>query len=175
MLGEEGFTLLDGLEETATPAELKVLEQAQVLRRVWQRHSVRVDPTQPPTGTTIRLKTKAELAADTDRSESPYEREARYRSKQDHSWKGYLVHWSETCGEDAPHLITHSKTTPSPVHEGNCTESIHHALAEKDLQPDEHLVGTAYISVEQLVESQAQHNVTLVGPPRLFGRFCRRQ
>jgi transposase len=76
-----------------------------------------------------------------------------------------MVHWSETCDADKPHLITHTKTTAAHIHEANCTASIHQGLAIKKLPPNEHLVDTAYLSVEQLVESQTDHAITLVGPP----------
>ena len=40
-VGEDGFALLDRLDEPATPEELRRLPQVEVLRRVWARHFVR--------------------------------------------------------------------------------------------------------------------------------------
>jgi transposase len=164
-VGENGFALLDWLAAPGTPFELATLKPVEVLRRVWQRHFIiHEDPTPPATNPSLRLKTKEELADDTDRMESPYEMEARFRSKNDHHWKGYLVHWSETCDADTPHLITHAKTTLANVHESSCTEAIHQEMAEKNVLPNEHLVDTAYIDAQLLVQSQSDHQVTLVGP-----------
>ena len=44
------------------------------------------------------------------------------------------------------------------------TGLIHQSLAAKDLLPDEHLVDTAYISVDHLLTSQHDHNIDLIGP-----------
>ena len=82
--------------------------------------------------------------------ESPYDPEARYRSKSGMYWTGYMVHISETCDEDNVHLITHVHTTPADVHEAMCTESIHKALVDKGLPPREHLVDAGYVSAELL-------------------------
>ena len=77
-----------------------------------------------------------------------------------------MVHVSKTCEPTAPHLLTHIHTTASTVHEAQCTVPIQQALVEKTLPPSEHLVDAAYISAELLVESQAQHGITLRGPTR---------
>jgi transposase len=79
-------------------------------------------------------------------------------------WTGYLVHVSETCDEDDVHLITHVHTTTADVHEAMCTETIHRALAEKGLPPNEHRVDAGYVSADLLVHSQAQYPIDLVGP-----------
>ena len=49
--------------------------------------------------------------------ESPYDEEARFRSKGTTHWTGYMVHLSESCDTDLPHLITHVMTTTAAVHE----------------------------------------------------------
>lgn len=48
---------------------------------------------------------------------TPYDPEAHYAKKRSTSWVGYKVHLTETCDDDAPHLITHVQTSlaPSPV------------------------------------------------------------
>ena len=62
-----------------------------------------------------------------------------------------IVHLTETCEDDAVHLITHAMTTVATVHEARCTEAIHAALAGKGLVPAEHLVDAAYVDAELLV------------------------
>ena len=83
--------------------------------------------------------------------ESPYDPQARYRTRSGTSWIGYIVHLSETCEDDAVHLITHAMTTVAAVHEARCTAAIHEALAGKGLVPGEHLVDAAYVDAELLV------------------------
>lgn len=77
-----------------------------------------------------------------------------------------MVHFSETCDDDTPHLITHVHTTAATVHEAQCTAVIHQGLVEKKLPPDERLVDSAYVDAELLVRSQREHSINLVGPTR---------
>src|SRR3954471_972669 len=86
-----------------------------------------------------------------DRIESPYDTDARFRSKAGMSWTGYMVHLTETCDEDAPRLVVHTDTTPANVHEAVRTAPIHEALAGKGLAPCEHLVASAYCSLKRHV------------------------
>ncbi len=74
---------------------------------------------------------------------------------------------SETCDTDMVHLITHVETTQATVHESQRTETIHQALADKELPPQQHLVDSAYIDAEVLISSQKQFGIALVGPGRV--------
>lgn len=137
-----------------------------MLRRVWARHFAR-DDTSPPSCGGVRLRPKEELPAAASGIESPYDPEARYRTRSGVAWAGYIVHLSETCEDDTAHLLTHVMTTTATVHEARCTASIHAALAAKGLPPGEHLVDAAYVDAELLVRSREDHGVDLVGPPRV--------
>jgi transposase len=95
---------------------------------------------------------------------SPDDIEARNRSKRQTNWSGYAVHLTETCAPDTPHLITNVETTPATSADVEVTDTIHQSLAAKDLLPEEHLVDTAYVSVDRLLTSQRDHNVDLIGP-----------
>jgi hypothetical protein len=97
---------------------------------------------------------------------SPYEVDARYRHKRDTQWSGSMVHVSETCAPDTPHLLPHVETTRASVHEAMCTDDLHAALGEKALAPEDHLVDAAYISAELLVHSREDHGMALRGPAR---------
>src|SRR3712207_2384448 len=92
-----------------------------------------------------------------DRVESPYDIEARFRSKAGKSWTGYMVHLTETCDADAPHLIVNADTTQANVHEAPRTAPIHDALAAKGLAPSEHLVDSAYVSAAQFIAARERH------------------
>ena len=76
----------------------------------------------------------------------------------------YKVHFTETCDDDAPHLITHVQTTPAPVPDDQVLETIHQDLARQQLLPDIHLVDMGYTDAEGLVSSQQMYGITLLGP-----------
>lgn len=96
--------------------------------------------------------------------ESPYETEARYGTKRDQSWTGYKVHVSESCDDDGPHLLTHVETTAAPATDVEQLAAIHQGLAESDLLPTEHLVDAGYVRAPNLVDSQLDHQIELIGP-----------
>jgi hypothetical protein len=71
---------------------------------------------------------------------SPYDHSAHYGHKRDLAWFGYKVHFSETCDEEQPHLITHVETTDATTTDMQQTEAIHLALQKRELLPREHLL-----------------------------------
>ncbi len=170
-VGIDGYWLLDALTEKSTPVEAAALPAVAVLRRVWARHFERDEAGRNGGGRNgevppmVRLR-PVEGRGPGDRIESPYDADARYRSKSGMSWMGYMVHLTETCDKGAPHLVLHADTTPANVHEAMRVEAIHAALAAKGLTPSEHLVDSAYISAEHLVRAREQHGIDLVGPGR---------
>jgi transposase len=101
-----------------------------------------------------------------DRVESPYDTDARFRTKGGTCWTGYMVHLTESCDAGAPRLVLHADTTPANVHEAPRTAPIHDALAAKGLAPSEHLVDSAYVSAEHLIAARERHGIDLVGPGR---------
>jgi transposase len=102
---------------------------------------------------------------------SPYDVEARYGKKQTTSWVGYKVHVTETCEDDAPHLITHVETTAGPASDGAATPHIHQALECQGLLPTTHIVDMGDLDAELLVTSQREYSVDLLGPmPRPYAR-----
>jgi transposase len=163
-VGEDGFTLLDRLDEATTPEGLRRLPTVEVLRRVWARHFVREGGASPGGG--VQLRAKGDPPPATEPVESPYDPQARFRTRSGTSWTGYVVHLSETCEDDAVHLITHAMTTTATVHEARCTAAIHRALLAKGLAPGEHLVDAAYVDAELLVRGREELGIDLVGPPR---------
>lgn len=95
---------------------------------------------------------------------SPYDTHARTGNKRDKRWVGYKVHVTETCDEDAPHLITHVETTSATATDEAALEPIHQALQQRELLPAEHLVDAGYVDGARLVASKEQYQVRLVGP-----------
>jgi hypothetical protein len=97
---------------------------------------------------------------------SPYDLDARYGKKNSTLWVGYKVHFTQTCDEDAPQLITHVETTRAGINDVRTLPSIHVGLAQKGLLPDEHLVDAGYVGAENLIESRATYDLDLIGPLR---------
>lgn len=159
-VGQDGYLLLHLLETKEAPARLTDLPRAQLLRRVWDRH---YRPGEDEKAVFIPAK---EIGSDSEVMDSPYDPEARFRTRFDTCWTGYMVHVTETCDEDRPHLITHVETTPATVHEARCTENIHQALDDKGLPPERHLADAAYVDAGILLSSKENHDIQLIGPAR---------
>lgn len=165
-IGDDGYRLLAMLDAPGAPPGLASLPAIEALRTVWRRHfEMSSDPDAPPGSGRARLRPVSGRGSE-DRLESPYDTDARYRSKNGKGWTGYMVHLSETCDDDTPHLIVHADTTAANVHEAMRTASIHAALAAKQTAPAIHLVDSAYISAAHLVAARETFAIDLVGPPR---------
>ena len=80
------------------------------------------------------------------------------------AWIGYKVHMTETCDADTPHVITHVATTLVTTPDDKMLDTIHAALAEHTLLPQEHLVDCGDTDSEILVGSERESGVTIVGP-----------
>ncbi len=164
-VGADGFMILELLKEPDAPPQSDQLQSIQALQLVLERHYERIEDESQLTQ--VRFKANRELPPAAEGIESPYDLDARFRSRHETTWTGYQVHLSETCEDDEVHLITHVETTEATVHESQKTETIHQALVDKDLPPNQHLVDSAYIDAELLISSREDFDITLVGPGRL--------
>src|SRR3954454_6530086 len=158
-IGADGFLLLDALDATCAPAVAREVPMVATLRTVWRTHYSRNDGQ-------LRWKDPKELPATVQRVQSPYDPEAHYSAKRGFEWVGYKVHLTETCDEDAVHLITHVETCLSTQPDMTNTAGIHKRLAAKELLPAEHFVDSAYVDAGLLIESQRDYGVSLEGPVR---------
>jgi transposase len=147
LVGADGYYLLALLEAAEAPAGLKDLPAVQTLRQVWQRH-FQHKVNEESGMTEVQLTPKQELPPAAEAIESPYDTEARFRSRYAFSWTGYMVHFSESCDEETPHLITHVHTTQATVHEVQCTQTIQQELVAKELAPAQQLVDSAYVDAK---------------------------
>src|SRR5258708_606268 len=86
--------------------------------------------------------------------------------KRETRWTGYKVHITETCEEDAPHLITHVATTAATTTDEAMTETIHTELSRASLTPRQHLLDTGSITAPILVSSRQQYGIEVIGPAR---------
>lgn len=157
-IGNDGRRLLTQLYNPATPPELVRRPAVQILRQVWIQQFYAVIPDQP-----MRTRAPADLPPSSGVICSPYDPDARFRIKRQTEWRGYTVHLTETCDDDAPHLITNVETTPATTADNLMTSTIHDHLAARHLLPAEHLVDAGYVTADHLVTSQ-EHDITLLGP-----------
>lgn len=157
IVGTDGMDLFTALLSPDTPSSLRELPAVETLRRVWLQQYVVIDEQ-------IRLREAPEMPPIAEQIESPYEREARFASKGDHSWVGYKVHLTETCDEEFPFLLTQVETTRAPAPDVEQLSAIQADLANKDLLPRQHLVDSGYVRARNLVASRTVHQIDLMGP-----------
>ena len=156
-VGADGMRLLEAIAGPAAPPTLRLLPEVEVLRRTWVQQYVTL-------AGVLRLREPKNMPPASAQVESPYEPEARYGTKRDRSWIGYKVHVSESCDDDRPHLLTHVETTVAPASDVEQLAAVHQGLAERDLLPGEHLVDAGYVRGPNLVASEHDHRIDLVGP-----------
>ena len=167
-IGSDGFILLEALDAPDVPARTRNVPMVQTLRDVWRIHYAQDDIGRP------RWRAGLELPPVGERLQSPYDPEAHYSTKRQTEWSGYKVHLTETCDEDAAHLITHVTTRPAMQQDMTSTADIHDCLADKGLLPAEHFVDSAYVDAALLVSSQRDHGISLEGPVRgVANQFAR--
>jgi transposase len=99
-----------------------------------------------------------------DRMDSPYETDARYGAKRGMSWTGYKTHLTETCDDELPHLLTEVETTIATASDLEQLAAIQGRLADIELLPAEQLVDAGYVRAQNLIASQRDHQIDLVGP-----------
>ena len=155
-IGADGYHLLSAIYE-AGHVWLREVPAVEILRQVWvQQYYLQDDR--------VHWRTKEDSPASSLTIQSPYDPEARNRSKRTTNWTGYAAHLTETCDPDLPHLVTDVQTTPATTSDVAMTATIHASLAEKDLLPEEHYVDTGYMDADLLVTSREDHDIDLCGP-----------
>jgi transposase len=117
------------------------------------------------------------LPPSSQRISSPYDPEARYAHKRSTTWVGYKVHLTETFGTEGclPHLITNVHTTQATVNDNHTLPLIQQELSRAELLPSQQLVDGGYIEASQLIDSQRQHGIQLIGPVQNNGRWQQEQ
>lgn len=158
-IGADGYQLLLAIYAEDAPVWLREVAAIQILRQVWvQQYYVQEDQVHWRTKKGEGLPPHKLLIV------SPYDIQARNRTKRSLNWTGYAVHLTETCDPNTPNVITHVETTPATTGDVRMTASIHTALAEKGLLPSEHFVDAGYVDADHLVTSHTEHEIDLCGP-----------
>ncbi len=155
-VGSDGWLLLDALGASDTPDWMQTLPALTTLQTIWEQQF-------EPREQGGRWRPEPALPA-TQLIASPYDLDARNGKKRATVWLDYKVHFTQTCDEDAPQLITHVETTPAPLSDEGVLSTIHADLTEKELLPGQHLVDAGYVTIANLMQSQSGSGVDLVGP-----------
>jgi transposase len=156
-VGQDGWGLLAAMEADPQTHWMLSIPAVDTLQRVWKQDYLPLEKG----GTWI---------ADEDRLPaaklyfSPYDLDASAATKRSTYWIGYKAHFTETCDENLPRLLTQVSTTPAPTPDRHALPEIHESLDHRELLPAQHLVDAGYIDAEALVASQATYQVDLVGP-----------
>jgi transposase len=158
-IGADGRHLLQALFASDSPTWLREIEALRTLQRVWWQQYVAVAESEP-----MRWRQASDQPPSSLRLVTPYDPEARNSSKRETNWLGYKVHLTESCDEGAVHLITHVLTTPATTADFDVPALIHQQLAAHELLPAEHLLDSGYVDGALLVNSQNQHQLTVIGP-----------
>jgi transposase len=156
-VGQDGWGLLAAIQGEPTLEWMLSIPAVDTLQRVWKQDYMPQDLG----GTWIPDEDRLPAAK---LFSSPYDLDASAGAKRSTHWIGYKVHFSETCDEDLPRLITQVTTTIAPIPDRHALPEAHAVLEQRDLLPEQHLVDAGYIDAEALVASQADYQVDLVGP-----------
>jgi transposase len=159
-VGLDGSILLDAIHAEDAPRWWREDPAVETLRRIWVQPFYR-----SPEG--VQWRTAAEGLPPAARMiSSPYDVDAHDAKKYTTSWIGYKGHFTESCEQHQPRLITHVETTAGPVADADVTNTIHEPLKAKELLPRLHIVDTGYLDAELLVTSQREYGVEWLGPTR---------
>lgn len=143
-MGADGIHLLDAIFSESAPLWLRKIEAVEILRQVWiQQFYFQLG--------SLRWREPSNCPPPAILINSPYDPDARRGNKRTREWTGYKIHLSETCDEDAPHLITYVETMASTTKDHQVMENLHQTLKSQELLPEKHLVDAGYIDTELLV------------------------
>ena len=157
LVGQDGWGLLSAIAANPQSHWMLSIPAIDTLQRIWKQDYL----PQEEGGTWIAGEGRLETAK---LFYSPYDLDASAAKKRSTYWIGYKVHFTETCDEDLPRLITHVATDIGPIPDRKALPDIHAALDQQELLPVQHLVDAGYVDAEALVTSQAEYQVDLVGP-----------
>jgi len=149
--------LWQALQAPETPERVRRHPVVEVLRRVWTQQFDFSDER-------VRWRSVDDMPPAAQLINSPYDVEAHVGKKRETSWSGYKVHFTETCDDDQPRLITHVLTTPATTNDCLVAGTIHADLARQDLLPAEHLLDAGYVEGALIASGRDTYGLDIVGP-----------
>lgn len=156
-IGQDGWELLQWVQQEEALPWLREIPAVEVLRQVWVQQFCRQDEQ-------IHWRSNDQIPPASRLISSPYDPQARMSIKRSTVWTGYKVHLTETCDDERPHLIVHVETTPATTQDMEVTGTIHQELERKDLLPREHFMDTGYVDGDHIVQAQNRYGLELLGP-----------
>jgi transposase len=160
-VGADGYQLLAWVQAADTALDLRELPALEALRQLWLQPSYRWTV---PGWEARRWRTSDAQPPSAVRLASPYDLEARDRSKRDPHGVGYTLHLTESGAPGQPDLITQALTTPATTPDWVMGPAIVHELAARDLRPGPHLRDSGDVDADFLVTAQRQYHIDGVGP-----------
>ncbi len=152
----DGSYLLAQLAESPAPRRATQLAEVALLQQVWSQQFEMVNGK-------LQWRPVDKIPPGAERIVTPHDPEARSGMHGEHAWEGYATHWTETCDDDLPHLITDAEVVTAPTPDVRLLDGIHERLAQRDLLPKEHLVDGAYVAGHTLVDSRDKYGINLIG------------
>jgi len=147
-IGADGLALLTTIYfNPDCPDALRQLDAIEILRQIWVQQYVLIEDM-------LRLRERKEMPPAAQLIQSPFDIEARFSRKRKKTWLGYKVHLTETCTDDAPHLITNVRMVNATQQDVDAVQPVHESLQERDLLPDTHFVDRGYTSAPLLFDSE---------------------
>lgn len=156
-IGTDGHALLEAIYGATALPFLRELPAVDILRQIWVQQFYFADGV-------VRKRQANNHPPGKLMIYSPYDVEARIATKRETQWQGYQVHLTETVDPTGPQLITDVQTTAAPVTDKEMLPEIEDTLAERGVLPQQLLVDAGYVTAQPLVDSQQQHQLSLVGP-----------
>lgn len=157
MIGRDGRCLFALIDETPPLAWVRQVPALETLRGVWVQQFYADEQT-------AHWRQAKDLPPSSLLICTPYDPEARFSTKRSTTWTGYKVHLTESCDEEAPHLITDVQTTPAPRCDSDMTLPIEQSLQTHQLLPSVLLLDQGYVRADHLLRSHDTYQVDLLGP-----------
>ncbi|WP_370385232.1 IS1182 family transposase [Catenulispora sp. GAS73] len=167
-IGADGAALLARIDADRSAGWMNALPQVAYLRLLWAQQY------RPGPNGGMRLAEPADLPPSARRSQSPYDPQARFSSKNDGeiTWTGSKAHLTETCDDDLPHLVIDVHTQAATDPDATATAVIGDRLTHRGLTPGTHLIDSAYPSAAALAGAAARGTTVITPLPRT-GRNAR--
>ncbi|NJO82232.1 MAG: hypothetical protein HC828_05090, partial [Blastochloris sp.] len=156
VVGDDGQWLLAQLD-ALDDASLRELDAIETLRSVWTRHYL--------TGEDGHMRwAPAGDKAGADVIETPHDPEARWSTKHDQGWIGYMLQVTETDDAGYPHLITDIAITPACENDHTALPAIRARQEAQDTLPSERYVDSGYVSGGAIRRGREDYGEELIGP-----------
>jgi transposase len=157
--GQDGFWLLDRIDESA-PKAAQELAEVVTLQKVLKQQFTRGSGS---SGGQVRLR-PSRRGQQKDTIVNPHEPEARWSVKRSTKWIGYKLHVTETVEAEAGcTFLTDVGISAANEHDSEAVDAIQQRLQVLEVAPNEMIVDQGYMSGGNMARSQLR-GIDLFGP-----------